>query len=56
VGGQIKEGREGGDKPFERNQLQEEELRVLVLAFSRKGTAVMVAAAVKFKLFCRLRE
>jgi hypothetical protein len=57
AGGGPNRGREGGaDKPFESNQLQEEELRVLVLTFSHKGTAVIVVVAVKFKPICGLRE
>jgi hypothetical protein len=56
VGGHYREGRKEENKPFQVNLLQEEELMVLVLAFSRKGTAAMVAVAVKCKRVCGLRE
>jgi hypothetical protein len=55
-GGPNRGGREGEIKPFQGNELEEEGAMVLVLAFSRKGTAVMVAVAVKFKPVRGLRE
>jgi hypothetical protein len=55
-GGPNRGGREGEIKPFQGNELEEEGAMVLVLAFSRKGTAVMVAVAVKFKPVRWLRE